>query len=367
MPLFLHSEFPQIINNNVNRGTPIPIDSRTSHLMKGVPAMDIYSILSSKPHNPHYLNRYITFIEKCQQKNVGYEGYVERHHICPKADDMFPEYIDFRLHPWNCVVLTARQHFIAHIILWKTFPDKKSCLDAIWGMKNTREGIEIKSSLLYEKIRFEITNTMKNMVTVKDPKGNTFSVHKDNPLYIAGEYKHVNKGKIFITNGIKNQLIHKKGPIPKGWRKGMTKISTPKTICITNGIENRRISKNESIYEGWWKGRTGSPMSGKISITNGTENRVISKDISIPKGWQKGKTIDYQWITNGSENKQIPKDLPIPEEWKRGITKNILNKKIFINDGEKEKTIGKGEKIPEGWKIGRLTSSTRGKKMDYKW
>jgi len=31
--------------------------------------MDIYKILASKPHNPHYLNRYIRFIEWCQLAN----------------------------------------------------------------------------------------------------------------------------------------------------------------------------------------------------------------------------------------------------------------------------------------------------------
>ena len=51
--------------------------------------MDIYSILASKPHNPHYLNRYITFITECQLKNLNYNGYTEKHHICPKAKDMF--------------------------------------------------------------------------------------------------------------------------------------------------------------------------------------------------------------------------------------------------------------------------------------
>jgi hypothetical protein len=89
--------------------------------MKGVPAMDIYSILASKPHNPHYLNKYITFIKQCQQKNDGYEGVVEKHHICPKADDMFPEFKSFRKYPWNKALLTPRQHFIAHIILYKCY------------------------------------------------------------------------------------------------------------------------------------------------------------------------------------------------------------------------------------------------------
>jgi hypothetical protein len=160
---------------------------------KGVPVMDIYSILSSKPHNPHYLNRYINFIEQCQQKNIDIDEYVERHHILPRAKDMFPEYEDFRLHPWNLAVLTARQHFIAHIMLWKTFPTKSSCIDAIWGMKCRRD-ISCNSRL-YEVMRIEAINLlssrMKNTMTVKDKDGNSFNVSKDDPRYLSGELVHI--------------------------------------------------------------------------------------------------------------------------------------------------------------------------------
>lgn len=59
-------------------------------------SISIYSILSSIPHNPHYLNRYIKFIEGCKQKNVDIEGYVERHHICPKC--LFSKYKNLNHH-----------------------------------------------------------------------------------------------------------------------------------------------------------------------------------------------------------------------------------------------------------------------------
>jgi hypothetical protein len=112
--------------------------------------MDIYSILSSKTHNPHHLKRYITFIQKCQRQNVGLDTYMERHHICPKAKDMFPEYSSFRENPWNFVCLTPRQHFIAHLILWKCFYDYKSQLIAINLMKRNSE---VKNSRIYHKMR----------------------------------------------------------------------------------------------------------------------------------------------------------------------------------------------------------------------
>ncbi|HET8686335.1 MAG TPA: hypothetical protein VFM18_06685, partial [Methanosarcina sp.] len=81
--------------------------------------VDIYSILSSKPHNKHYLNRYFNFIQQCCQANSLKTkeelGYTEKHHICPKS--IFPEHKKFRSNKWNKAVLTARQHFIAHWML----------------------------------------------------------------------------------------------------------------------------------------------------------------------------------------------------------------------------------------------------------
>jgi hypothetical protein len=104
--------------------------------------MTIYAfkeILSSKSHNPHYLNRYINFIKSCQTLNEDYTGYTEKHHICPKAKDLFPEYKYFGKHPWNLVVLTPRQHFIAHWILWKAYPGMKSMGYAFFLMSHRND------------------------------------------------------------------------------------------------------------------------------------------------------------------------------------------------------------------------------------
>jgi len=82
--------------------------------------MDIYTILSSKPHNAYYLEKYIFFIKRNYKKYDDGEN-VEKHHILPKAEDMFPEYINFGLHEWNCILLPLKKHFYAHYLLSKAF------------------------------------------------------------------------------------------------------------------------------------------------------------------------------------------------------------------------------------------------------
>ena len=99
-------------------------------------SIDIYNILSSKPHNPHYLKRYWKFIQWCKEQNKTLldNVYVEEHHIAPKAKDLFPQYKSFRENPWNKIKLTSHQHILAHVMLWKIYGmSQVKALDAMLG------------------------------------------------------------------------------------------------------------------------------------------------------------------------------------------------------------------------------------------
>jgi hypothetical protein len=134
---------------------------------------DIKEILSSKPHNPHYLKRYIWFIEYCQKANKDYIGYTEKHHICPQAKDLFPEYKSLRKHPWNCVVLTPRQHLIAHFILVKIYPDSQSSKFALWKMFQGRKDLR-RYTKIYEQAKIHNASLTKerNKRLVEEGKHN---------------------------------------------------------------------------------------------------------------------------------------------------------------------------------------------------
>ena len=286
--------------------------------------MDIYTILSSKPHNPHYLNRYIIFIKHCQLKNVDYEGYTEKHHICPKAKDMFPEYSSFSNYPWNCAVLTARQHFIAHMMLWKVYQNE-SMIRAFGIMSNYNE---IKSSKIYESIKVAysviVSEQMSGTVSVKhdnkvfrvskkefdenkelsghtkgktfalDRSGNGHYVSSDDVRFKTGELRGNNAGTITITNGKTNKRIKPEETIPEGWYRGMTKNSPKKSVWINDG-KTSKMFKGEHIPEGWTRGRVYSKKpkhvgtTGKICINNGKVNKMIEKYQSIQEGWVRGR------------------------------------------------------------------------------
>lgn len=284
--------------------------------------MDIYSILSSKPHNSHYLNRYITFIEHCQQLSGAVSDYSEKHHICPKS--MFSQYSSFVDYPWNCVTLTARQHFIAHMMLWKIYRNRS--MTRAFGLMSCNYSL---TSRLYESIKSEysslISEQMKDTVSVKgadgkvyrtdkdefdknpnlrghtygmtyavDGDGNGYYVKKDDMRFKTGELKGNNSGRITITDGISNKRILPDDTIPNGWHRGMTKDSARGSMWINDGKTSKMYQGN-IIPDGWTEGRIFDKpprhvgTTGKISIHDGNKNRMIEKTEPIPEGWVRGR------------------------------------------------------------------------------
>jgi hypothetical protein len=70
-------------------------------------------------HNPHYINRYLKFINSIKELGERTHLITEKHHILPSK--LWPEFKNLRQNKWNMVKLTYREHFIAHLILFKCF------------------------------------------------------------------------------------------------------------------------------------------------------------------------------------------------------------------------------------------------------
>lgn len=203
--------------------------------------MDIYRILASKPNNFHYLNRYITFIQRCQQKNVGYTGPIHKHHICPRGKDMFPEYSSLVKFKWNRADLTPRQHFIAHILLWKAYPQSSTQRNAVWQMKHKNK--EKMNSRIYESLLKEysirLSSNTKGKISVKDSTGNFLLIpteQYDNSVHTpiaAGRVVAKNENEDIIVVSTEefrnnpNLVGHSKGKV--AWNNGIIVIYSCET------------------------------------------------------------------------------------------------------------------------------------------
>jgi hypothetical protein len=109
-------------------------------------------ILKLEPYDERHLSRYLKFLDFCNHYNKkrGYEDVYVAHHICPRQ--MFPQYASFKHFPWNKILLTERQHFLAHIMLWKAYKNKSMAFAA--NMLSNFMGVRY-TSRLYEECRKE--------------------------------------------------------------------------------------------------------------------------------------------------------------------------------------------------------------------
>jgi len=210
--------------------------------------MDIYTVLTTKKHNKHYLNRYITFIERCQEKNKNFTGYVEKHHICPKAKDMFPEYKNFKDHPWNLAILTARQHFLAHWILaraygggmWVAFFNMSVC------KTTNQQRTVIKNSRIYEEIR-------KNLFMSEETKNKISKSMKGKKNSLGRKLSDDTKEKISKSNKERKRII-------TDTERETKSIKMSKKIWCNDGNKNKRFEEEE-IPKNWVRGRVGLKRS----------------------------------------------------------------------------------------------------------
>lgn len=171
--------------------------------------MDTYEVLITKPHNKHYLDRYYKFIVTCIELNVKLpkDTYFEKHHICPKAKFLFPEYKLFRKHPWNLAKLTGRQHLIAHLLLaraygkymWTALHRLITCYRNVFGSKI--------SSRLYEEVQIKNSKTRSELM--KGTGNHLYGVGHTVETRLKMSNSH--KGKILSEEHKKNVGISKSG------------------------------------------------------------------------------------------------------------------------------------------------------------
>jgi group I intron endonuclease len=102
-------------------------------------------------HSIH-LNRYKNFILTRPERKFKLKSGLVRHHICPIS---FGADKSFSKESWNIIVLTEREHFIAHLILYKCYGGKM--VHAFWNFqfKNTTTYYKGINSRQYKKLREE--------------------------------------------------------------------------------------------------------------------------------------------------------------------------------------------------------------------
>jgi hypothetical protein len=209
-------------------------------------------------------------------------GYIERHHIIMKSMGGSND-------PSNLVVLTGREHWIAHLLLYKIHKNSKTVFAChMMAMRCEERGIPfIKNSRLYEEVRKHHARLM--------------SKHNSHLLKGKGNSQYGTRWICNIEYQI-NRKIKKTEIIPNGWVLGRNlwkalilktqkdkRIKLKKQIIITNGIYNKKILYEDQlpIPNDWYIGITMSEEHRmKNSMTMSKRNKLLA-GTSGQGGWKK--------------------------------------------------------------------------------
>jgi hypothetical protein len=157
--------------------------------------------------NKHYLDRYKSFIEAMKEVKER-KGYTEVHHIQPRClhgtDDKH-----------NLIELSLREHFLAHWLLWKAYPDYLPICSAFLQMNNknpnTTKGFQGRiTSRVYESLKTQaygmISERMTGRVFVKDEDGKV--VEMSSSEYKVSDFKFHTAGKVWVFDIENNKWIY---------------------------------------------------------------------------------------------------------------------------------------------------------------
>jgi hypothetical protein len=195
--------------------------------------------------------------KKLKKSDINYE-YLEAHHILPRS--IFKE---FSSTPENIVLLTAKEHYICHLLLWKHYKStgennektkmsyafhcmNKFCLFRKEYMYISNLYSSFKMTIVVsEENRKKIKERAKNKSIFKNDKGEVFVMDKDEAKKLG--YKGINSGRVIPEEEIQKRVKTVTGK--KRSEETKQKISDNhgkvKDLCIERNGEITIIRSNK--------------------------------------------------------------------------------------------------------------------------
>ena len=205
-----------------------------------------------------HVNRYERFIDSLKEQNV--EGYSEVHHIVPRSMGGTND-------KNNLIRLTARQHFIAHWMLWKAYGGKMTM--AFHAMVY-RYNKKIK--------RYTKVNSRTHSKLIEEHASLISILHMNNKYALGNKWTEESKQKM--------REIRSKQIIPReSYEKAKLKMA--KLVWMNNGIKSCRV--DDSLVE---DNRKNGFVEGRLVAYVTDEYREKIKNKSKMQ-WQKVKELGH--------------------------------------------------------------------------
>jgi hypothetical protein len=207
--------------------------------------------------NMKYEKIYSQIIERAKHRVL--EGYKETHHITPRCMSGTDE-------KDNLVDLTAREHFICHLLLTRIYPEHKGLRLAIWNMCNAKriyQGRYKPNSRLYEMIRTEYRELIKGENHPSYGRKNSDEVREKMSQIAKKRFENnpgTFKGRTHSEETRKKLSNNMKGKTQSNHQKTRVKESLTGTKWYhkPDGTNLRAFPNDPKIVEeGWLPGRFG--------------------------------------------------------------------------------------------------------------
>ena len=231
-----------------------------------------------------YRNIYIRLIIRCQNMTEQeLSGYNERHHILPKCLGGGNE-------SENLVLMPVRYHIMAHILLFKAFPNNSRLALAVNKMINSKKDERGKS--------IEKNFSTRTIATLREDFIKSVT-GENNPLYGKSRPEEV-KQKLSVA--ALNRSQEAKDRILEGRKKAGYRLSKDAIERMAAKLRGRKTpeSVKEKIRSSAKRGKD-NPNATKVISPEGKVFGSI-KEASVSSG------IPYSTLTKWLDNKESPKN-----------------------------------------------------------
>ena len=242
-----------------------------------------------------YTKWYYNIISTAQSRNLLDDIYIERHHIIPKS-------LGGNNNQTNLIRLTAREHFICHLLLTKMTvgPDQIKMKFAFVSMsrssKNQKRYINNRLFEMYKKDRKHSNESKRKMSTAATGRKQTPETIENRASKLRGKVSPI-KGRKIHTDESKKKIakastlraatmdpvkkagIYKKAADPKHWNK--TRIENMRINMI--GKKKTKTTKLLASYEASRERRTETMLKAAEKNRGRTWKLVNGKRVWVDK------------------------------------------------------------------------------------
>lgn len=259
-------------------------------------------------------------------------GYTETHHIIPKC-------VGGTNDKTNLIKLTAKEHFICHLLLTKMYPN------------NSAESNKLIHAFL---LMCKITKSERYITSLEYNKLKT-----KNAEYLSTARKGKSTGYMWISNSCttESKMIKKSDGIPDGWERGNLSIKGISRDSMT--IQKIKNSKKLKDVSGENNANYGKKWYHNIKLE---ESRKFDEKFTIPDGWILGRVSDWELFKSYKCSccglpimKLFKKNKPIYYcSYKCRYNRDDRKGYKWYNNKINEIQLFEGSVIPDGYIMGRI-------------